>query len=286
MDNMTKKVERLFQLCMPQAISSLNRRFSDMRRAKHEIRYWQAIKPDEIKTAVARAIKIIESLTDKQCNDHQYIENEIIPTLGLNHELPHQYPENLKNTLGKGMHIWQYPNQFAPFLCWLSKNATQSSVYMEIGARWGGTFIVISEFLRRINPNFKAAIAVDPISASPLIKAYVDMGRAQYVEKYSNDPEFFKLLLKYRPDFVFIDGDHSLRGVMNDFALCNKLFVNTMAFHDIASDCCRDTTFFWNFAKENLSEFEAFSFDEQYPSIPEKYMGIGVLRRRLGKSNQ
>ena len=90
----------------------------------------------------------------------KYIE-ELIKKLGFNGEGTEQQPELVKNNLG-GLFIWQYPNQFSKYLCMLRNYNIQS--YMEIGCRWGGTFILTFEYLKFFN-KMRLGAAVDIIDS-------------------------------------------------------------------------------------------------------------------------
>lgn len=50
---------------------------------------------------------------------------------------------------------------------------------MEIGCRWGGMFILITEWLRNSGADLKTVIALDPIAPTPFISAYFDLLRQQ-----------------------------------------------------------------------------------------------------------
>jgi hypothetical protein len=59
--------------------------------------------------------------------------------LGFNTEGLHEQPGIVKRN-GGGLYIWQYPNQFSKYLLLLLQYKIES--YIEIGCRWGGTFIL------------------------------------------------------------------------------------------------------------------------------------------------
>jgi hypothetical protein len=59
---------------------------------------------------------------------------------------------------GQGVGIWQLPNQLAPALLLLSQFKIQS--YVEVGCGAGGTFMFITEFLRKTN-SLQGATCVD-----------------------------------------------------------------------------------------------------------------------------
>ncbi len=73
--------------------------------------------------AVGNAMAAIASMSEAQCVDTDYLEHTLIPALGLNDEILHEQPRELSASYGKGLHIWQYPNQLAAYLAWLARNA-------------------------------------------------------------------------------------------------------------------------------------------------------------------
>ena len=86
---------------------------------------------------------IIESIQavkdfDFKSASQQDIER-ILPTFGMNNEYLEEMPKEFESYYGWGIKFWQYPNQFSKFLTFLKDKKIDS--YLEIGCRWGGTFI-------------------------------------------------------------------------------------------------------------------------------------------------
>lgn len=236
--------------------------------------------------AVGNAVAAIAALTPAQCLDARFLEHEFIPAIGLNDEVLHEQPPELAGSYGKGLHIWQYPNQLAGYLVWLARNGSGITSYMEIGCRWGGMFILVSEWLRKTGGQLRAATAVDLIDPSPFVVTWFDMMkshpdfRATYIQDYSTSQEVARAVAAIRPDMVFIDGDHSLRGALADHMLVRE-HARIIAHHDIHSQAWPDTTFLW----ETLKTLEAPAFDfaefvDQYPSVGGRFLGIGAMIRR------
>lgn len=199
---------------------------------------------------VREAIDTIAALTPAQRVDVDFLEREFIPALGLNDELLHEQPPELAPSFGKGLHLWQYPNQLAPYLAWLARNAAGITSYMEIGCRWGGMFILIAEWLRTSGADLKRVIALDPIAPTPFIATYFELLQDQariepiYMQAFSTSPLVAAHVDRLKPDFVFIDGDHSLRGAMQDHLLV-RAHASIIVHHDIQSQACPDTTWLW-----------------------------------------
>jgi hypothetical protein len=242
-----------------------------------------------LRPAVGEAVAAIQSLTEAECRDARFLEWQFIPSLGLNDEnLAEQPPEFFAN-FGNGLHIWQYPNQLAAYLVWLASNAAGIASYMEIGCRWGGMFILVSEWLRRHGAVLRAVTAVDLFEPSPLIEAYFELLHNQaaltpieatYLCASSRSPQVRAAVERLRPDCVFIDGDHQLWGAFSDHVLARP-HARILVHHDVRSDSCPGTTFLWQTLKKlEAHDFEFFEFVDQYESVQGTFLGIGVLRRK------
>jgi hypothetical protein len=231
--------------------------------------------------AVDDAIRIIGDVKAADCYKVDFLEHELIPALGLNNELLKEQPPELEAYFGKGLHLWQYPSQLSRYLVWLTYNARDIRSYMEIGCRWGGTFILVTEWLKKVGAKLDFAIAVDPIEPTPFIKRYIELSQTPvvYLKTLSTSPEFMASFAHARPEFVFIDGDHTMRGVMIDH-LTARRSARIIAHHDVSSRACPDTTLFWSYAKAAETEFEAAEFMQQYASVGASYLGIGVMKRK------
>jgi hypothetical protein len=208
-----------------------------------------------------------------------YLEEVLIPILGFNNEILHEQPQVVKEN-GGGLLIWQYPNQFSKYLCLLQKQSISS--YIEIGSRWGGTFVLTTEYLKRFN-NVEKSVAVDIIS-SP-VEEYCNLNSETTFKKCnSQSDEFKEYMINNFFDVIFIDGDHSYAGVKNDYEISKesgKIFV----FHDIVSDACGGVVHFWNELKEKeKSKYDFFEFTEQYNDVwntnHQKFLGIGVAIKK------
>lgn len=224
----------------------------------------------------------IRNLPESKLTNIEFLEKEFIPSLGLNNESLHQQPRELSDYYGKGLHLWQYPNQLSKLLGNELRKSSYST-YIEIGSRWGGTFIVMSEFLLKFNPSLKKVIALDLINEPTTLKHYRRFlqthGGPEFV--YSSEGSAFleARASDYSDLIVFVDGDHSLEGVMRDHSLALEV-AKTIVHHDIASSAIPQINKFWNFLKASSSADWKFSeFIEQYPSVGANYLGIGVLTK-------
>jgi cephalosporin hydroxylase len=218
-------------------------------------------------------VNLIRESTVDQLKDVTYVENLIIK-LGFNREGLIEQPQLVKDN-GGGLLIWQYPNQFSKYLMLL--NSLNARSYIEIGCRWGGTFVLTTEYLKKFNAVTKS-VSVD-IMDSP-VRAYCDLDPTvtSFIHTDSTAPEFRKFVTENAFDVVFIDGDHSYEGVQTDYETCKNIG-SVFVFHDIVSDACPGVIRFWNEMK-SLPGFEFHEFVEQYEDVQGSFLGIGVAIKR------
>lgn len=236
--------------------------------------------------AVPATISLVESVPDDKIRDIGFLENELIPLIGLNDENLHEQPTELGKYFGTGIHVFQYPNQFARYLAWLAEHATETHSYVEVGSRWGGTFILTCEWLRRIGAPLTRAVAIDPIGETPMLEKYGESllkrnTHYQFIKDFSSSQPVKGMFKEVGPDFVFIDGDHSLKGALADHMLA-RTSARILVHHDVSSDACPDTTDLWQALKELEAEcFVSYDFTDQYSSVKGSYLGIGALKRKV-----
>lgn len=227
-------------------------------------------------------IKLITDSSIDQLKDIAYVENLIIK-LGFNTQCLDEQPQIVKNNTG-GLLIWQYPNQFSKYLS-LIKNLNISS-YLEIGCRWGGTFVLTNEYLNKFHPLTKS-VAVDIID-SP-VDEYCKLKTnskhsLSFMKLNSTSQEFKDFIAKNYFDIIFIDGDHTYQGVKSDYEACKnsgKIFV----FHDIVNGVCPGVVRLWKEIKQNeYNKYNIYEFIEQYDEVVKKrkktFLGIGVAVKK------
>lgn len=202
--------------------------------------------------------------------------HDIILSLGLNDEILHEQPIELSPYFGKGLKMWQYPNQLAKFAQYI--HDLNISSYLEIGCRHGGTFIFNSEILSINNSNIKL-YACDIIPISDMLTEYLKIKNFHYIHESSSSSSFKNFCITNPIEFVFIDGDHSYHGVKNDFEIfANLKETKYLVFHDISSDACPGVKRLWSEIK-NDSRFNTLEFCDQYDSVNGQYLGIGIAIR-------
>tara|TARA_Y100000992_G_scaffold196987_1_gene134031 strand:+ start:176 stop:979 length:804 start_codon:yes stop_codon:yes gene_type:complete len=226
-------------------------------------------------------IKFIKESNLEDLKNNNYLE-ELIIKLGFNKEILNEQPKIVKDNSG-GLLIWQYPNQFSKYLCLLKEQKINS--YIEIGCRWGGTFVLTNEYLKMFN-NVNKSVAVDIID-SPVSDYCTLNNETQFKKINSQSKEFVNYMNNNYFDLIFIDGNHSYKGVKNDYEVSKnsgKIFV----FHDIISDACPGVVKFWNELKNNKNDtYNFFEFTEQYKDVwnntHKKFLGIGVAIKKTRK---
>lgn len=228
------------------------------------------------------AVEPLRAAPLEHLKDSEYLEHELLPSLGLNDENPDQMPAHLRPHLGRGLRFWQYPAQFAPYLVFLS--SLQPRSYLELGVRHGGTFVVTTEYLRRTG-SLERSVAVD-LGRPPSVERYVAQDPAlTFLQVNSRSAEFVAFLAEHGPfDVVLVDGDHSPEGVRSDVETVLP-HARAVVLHDTTSDA-------WPGPGEVLAElrerlaggYDFASFTAQYDDVLQRtgrrWMGIDVLVRR------
>lgn len=205
--------------------------------------------------------------------DHLSVEEieALLPSLGMNDEIIHEMPTELGPHFGRGLRFWQYPNQFSRLLDFLRNRRAES--YLEIGCRWGGTFVIIDSLLRHQNPALRS-VALDLIEQPPLLKLYANRASITYLQGDSQGRSTWRQL-PAQVDIVFIDGLHTWDGVRNDFNNALRLHPHTIILHDTCNQACPEVVAFWQALTRVFSN--TVEFHQQYDSVPGTYLGTGVV---------
>jgi hypothetical protein len=200
---------------------------------------------------------------------------QLICEAGLNSEGLDEFPTQLHPYCGKGLRIWQYPSQFAPYLIKLSQLKIHS--YMELGIRHGGSYVFTTEFLSRFAPlTYSAAVDIIPCPSMATYEKWNQQSKFYCINTQHDD--FKNLLKNLAPiDLTFIDSHHTEEQCRKEFETLYS-FVNIIAFHDISNKKCPGVRAVWDELKTD-SNFQCFEFKEQY-SDHCSFMGIGLAIKK------
>lgn len=204
---------------------------------------------------------------------------EAIVAAGLSPYSTYNYPEYMRENCGKGMHIWQYPCQFAPYLLEVVKRKPLS--YLEIGSMHGGTFAYTVEYLTSMLGKMVRAVSVDKWR-SAFLNAYQCLNPiVEVINGNSHGRKVKDAIFDLGPyDLALVDGDHSYNGCMEDFLFCMDM-CRTIAVHDIVDDYEKGVGLAWKDIKEKHSScFDFFEFKDQYAEVDKLWMGIGLAIKR------
>lgn len=203
-----------------------------------------------------------------------------------------EFPKETYRWCGRGIGLWQYPSQFAPYLCEIVKQLGTVRSYAELGTAAGGTFIFTTEFLRMF-AGLKKAFAVDiadmgivsylldqPNPFGNILKSYMNV--SPFAEFVQGDSSLFANRLRSNRetvDLLLIDAGHAYDEVKKDFHALAE-FASCIVFHDIVNEKCPGVGTFWRELKSMpVYASHTIEFVQQCPSTGGSFLGIGVLFR-------
>lgn len=265
-------VRRLAKAVLPNPVVERIRPFTRGRSLR-------ALTREELRELDLSRLGLIRSARQSDLRDPDFLEHELLPRLGLNDELLHQFSRSLYRHTGHGLYHWQYPNQFGPYLALLSGLGIES--YLEIGTRHGGTFVITVEYLSRFRP-LRRAVGIDLGIPSNALREYAAARpNVTVLQGDSQGREFTKLVREQQPfDLVLIDGDHSEEGCRADLDLVAERS-RVLVFHDIVSEPTPGVRKVWaEFKQAHAEHYEFAEFTEQYDEVKAEtgadFIGIGV----------
>jgi hypothetical protein len=223
------------------------------------------------------AIRMLRGASLRDLRNEAFLREEFLLALGLNGEILDEFPHQLYPWCGRGIRSWQYPIQFAKYLVHLSTKNIKS--YVEIGCRYGGTFIIVVEYLRRFNDLYLAA-ALD-VEHADIMAAYAKRTIGiEYRITNSRDSEAVSYLGSMQWNLAFIDGDHSYEGCFGDFRALRD-GASIIGLHDITSDACPGVGRAWQEIKRVVPASRLFEATDQYLNVRDRtakrFLGIGLV---------
>lgn len=165
--------------------------------------------------------------------------------------------------------LQQIPSEYAPFLKWLQKQNIES--YLSIGIGNGGSFLIECLMLR---DTLKKAQAIDLLTYGQTLEeiqsvhSFLKTHSTADIKIDFGTSEGFLISHKDHYDCVFIDGDHSYKGVSSDFSLV-KDRAKFIVLHDINSFQCPGVVQLWNEISPH--------YDHQI-YVQNHICGIGVIK--------
>jgi Methyltransferase domain len=226
---------------------------------------------------VDSAIRMLRTASLRYLRDEAFLREEFLLVLGLNGEILEEFPTQLYPWCGRGILSWQYPIQFAKYLTYLSGKNLKS--YVEIGCRFGGTFIIVVEYLRRFM-DLHLATALD-MHRAKIMDAYASRTVGiEYRVASSLDPEIVAYLGSHRWGLAFIDGDHTYEGCSSDFQAVREC-AGIIGLHDIASSACPGVVQTWREIRRVVPTSRIFEAVDQYRDVRDRtqmtFLGIGLV---------
>lgn len=175
--------------------------------------------------------------------------------------------EKYKNASVEMAGMYQTPNQIAKALVYLSSLKINS--YLEIGIFQGGTFLFISEYLRRFNPDIKC-LGIDPTPfLNDEIRAIIETNLFMSFKSVNSDQLSGKEF-----DLVFIDGEHIDGWVKRDYDNVGQ-YAKICMIHDIQELSCPEVVEFW----ETIKGKKPVTFLDYTSANPSQGIGMVFGRR-------
>jgi hypothetical protein len=168
-----------------------------------------------------------------------------------------------------GFGALQFPTEFVDFLRVIAKLGIKSS--LEIGSFRGGSAYFMAAVLQRASPDATLRL-VDVHDSLVGFEAFAQVLNIEKAMPMSSDDFSGEVF-----DFVFIDGDHTYKGVIRDFANLGKYARKAVAFHDIHGHEFDDqeggTVRAWNEVKAQLRGTHAVY---EFAHSATRSLGIGL----------
>jgi cephalosporin hydroxylase len=210
----------------------------------------------------------------EELRDETRLES-LLAKLGLNDEAMGELPSGLHAHCGRGLRLWQFPNQLSKYLVHVSRLGVRS--YLEIGIRHGGSFVTTTEYLERFCP-LDFAVGVDVIPCPAMPRYQLLNPKARFWCTSSRSEDFARRLDELGPiDLVFVDSHHEENQCRAEFEVLVERAA-LIAFHDISNVGCPGVGRVWREVSA-MPGFDCHEFVEQYPGLG-PFMGIGLAIKK------
>lgn len=178
--------------------------------------------------------------------------------------------EKFKNSSADMAGMYQTPDQIAEALIYLSGFEINS--YLEIGIFQGGTFLFVSEYLRRFNPGIKC-LGIDPTGyLNDEIREIIEKEIWLTFKSVTSDK-----LIGQEFDLVFIDGEHTAEWAKADWENAGK-HAKICMIHDIQEMSCPGVMQVWEEIK-GKRPVTFLAHTSEHPS-----QGIGIIHKKGEKA--
>ena len=223
------------------------------------------------------AVRMLRAASLSELRNEAFLREEFLLALGLNDEILEEFPRELYPWCGKGIRSWQYPVQFARYLTLLTERNIRS--YVEIGCRFGGTFIIVVEYIRRFS-DLHFAVAMDIEQTAIMTEYATQTTGVNYLIANSASPQAVSYLGANQWDLAFIDGDHSYEACVNDYQSV-KNSAKLIGLHDIVSSACPGVARAWGEIRKVVPRARLAEIVDQYRDVQERtgknFLGIGLV---------
>jgi hypothetical protein len=207
--------------------------------------------------------RLQESISELDINNLSVNKIEtIICDFGLVYDLGCDYGEfqHYMVATRSELAVYQTPRQFAECIFELLKH--EINTYIEIGIFSGGSYVIMTSFLKWKNPNIECVgVDITEKYLAPELKGNLKGFFRGTSESFRNK----------KFDLAFIDGDHRYRGIVIDWENVGKNAKMAM-FHDINQPTWPDAKRHWDEIKDGKKYMEFIYHTENKP-----VHGIGLI---------
>jgi len=200
--------------------------------------------------------------------------HRLILEIGICERRTDQQPKHLHKYINPYA-PWQNPKQLTKLLLFLAEY--DINTYFEIGVYRCGTFLLMTEYLDRLN-GLEYALGVD-VSTGVHVEEYKSISKDinTVVKKISSrSTVLIEEISSTKFDLILIDGNHGTKAVIEDFETYRNNG-SIILFHDISS-VCKDA---WDAIKKlSRDEFDFYEITDQYKTVNKDWFGFGILIKK------